>query len=179
MPQIIGIVGQKQVGKNTVADLLMQAYPSARPFAFGDKLKQIISDALKLNLKYMQDPDLKEVPLITYRNYTPRQIMQQFGDCLKLFDPDIFTRPLLELANKYPDDVILITDVRFPAEAVVIKELGGTLVRVCRKSLMTYDGHISEQASSKITTDYVLENNGTMQQLRNACDNLVARLENR
>jgi hypothetical protein len=176
MPLIIGIVGKKQVGKNTVADFLMEKYPNAMPFAFGDKLKQIISYSLELNLACMQDPALKEVPLIAYQKHTPRQIMQQVGDCLKIFDPDIFTWPLLDLAAKYPDDLIIITDVRFPAEAKIINELGGSLVRVCRKSLITQDKHISEQACARITTDYVVENNGTIQQLKASCDNVLAAL---
>ena len=69
-------------------------------------------------------------------------------------------------AEVYKNEIIhpkwIITDVRFPNEAISIKERNGTLIRINRPSLEK-DTHISETALDDYTDwDYVIENNSTL-----------------
>lgn len=71
--------------------------------------------------------------------------------------------------NGYPNWVI--TDVRFPNEAEAIKEHNGITIRINR-GLVERTGkmiqgpeHISETALDDAKFDYVIENNGTIEEL--------------
>jgi hypothetical protein len=172
---IIALVGSKQAGKNTVANYLAKAH-AIKEFAFGDHLKSVIHHALGLDMKYMHDNSLKEQPLMQYQNKTPRQIMQEMGDLLKTYDPDVFIRHLKIFAARHSEKIIVVTDVRFPAEAQIIKELGGVLIRIRRHSLesQSSDTHTSEVANKTIVTDHVIENTGSLKELYARCDGLFA-----
>jgi hypothetical protein len=68
-------------------------------------------------------------------DFTPRMALQQFGTEVmrNSFHDDMWILSLqrkLELAE--PSANIVVTDVRFPNEIAMIKELGGTCIRVKR-----------------------------------------------
>lgn len=58
----------------------------------------------------------------------------------------------------------IITDVRFNNEAEAIESRGGLLIRVNRGT-PDKNAHISETALDNYTFDYVLENNGSLEEL--------------
>jgi hypothetical protein len=60
----------------------------------------------------------------------------------------------------------IITDVRFPNEANIIKEKGGILLRVNRVSNNPISNHPSETSLDNYDKfDYTIENNGTLEEL--------------
>lgn len=67
----------------------------------------------------------------------------------------------------------IITDCRFPNEVEAVKIRGGVIVRVNRKRYVDYNGqmieafdvHPSETALDDYTFDYVIDNNGTLEEL--------------
>lgn len=64
---------------------------------------------------------------------------------------------------------IVVSDVRFPNEAQVIKDAGGVVIRIVRPCLrgvrdLVVDSHASETNSDSIVADYEINNDGTMEQ---------------
>ena len=67
------------------------------------------------------------------------------------------------IAEGFPNWII--TDVRFPNEANIIKEKGGIMVRVKRPTDIA-EGHSSETALDDYKEfDYILENDGSLEDL--------------
>jgi hypothetical protein len=63
------------------------------------------------------------------------------------------------------DDRVVISDVRFPNEADAIKQLGGTVWRINRKSNTAVNGHPSEHAMDNYMFSHVIYNDGTLDDL--------------
>jgi hypothetical protein len=61
---------------------------------------------------------------------------------------------------------VIFTDVRFLDEARFIKKAGGIILRVVR-DLENKDTHSSETETDKITADYTIYNNGSLEDLAN------------
>ena len=66
--------------------------------------------------------------------------------------------------DKYPNWII--TDCRFPNEAQAIKDKGGIVIRVTRPGENLADLHPSETSLDSWTFDFVLDNSGTIAQLK-------------
>ncbi len=167
---IIAITGHKGHGKDTIGDVLVREfgfvkYSIAGPlkkaaqeiFSFTDE--QVFGD---YNIKDQIDPRF---------GVSPRKILQVIGT--ELFQYDIYNH-LPELIEKIPPRKIwilrfkwwyehtdwlnvVITDLRFPHEAEVIKELGGIIIKVYRPALnLGKDIHPSEKEIDDIEFDYLL-----------------------
>ena len=67
---------------------------------------------------------------------------------------------------------IIISDVRFDNEAQFIKSIGGTIVKINRNVAIESSNHQSERGIS-IDTDYVIENNTTIDDLYNQIDYII------
>lgn len=65
--------------------------------------------------------------------------------------------------DKYPNWIV--TDVRFPNEAAVIKNAGGIVIRVVRNTNNDVPNHVSESSLDNYTFDYVIENYGSIEDL--------------
>lgn len=74
---------------------------------------------------------------------------------------------------KYSSHVI-VDDVRFPNEADLVKELGGTLVRIVRPGIQADTTHSSEGSLDNYEGfDCTLVNNGDLQQLYSLIDQTI------
>lgn len=148
---------------------------------FADKLKDMVCLLLGCTRAQLENQEFKESPLgDEWDNLTPRKVLQLFGTegVRKTIHPDIWVNALFADYNperttdstkwNKPISNWIIPDVRFPNEAERIKKLGGTLIRVERRSLLSDDSHPSETALDDYTEwDYVIENDGTLQDLKN------------
>jgi hypothetical protein len=61
----------------------------------------------------------------------------------------------------------IITDTRFPNEAKAIKDKGGIVIKVDRPGVGPVNGHPSEDALKDYNFDYVIHNNGSINDLDN------------
>ena len=102
---------------------------------------------------------------------TIRDIMQVLGtDLLRQgFNNNIHVAATLGSIKE--NEKVIITDVRFPNELEAIKKYNGVTIRVNR-GLVERTGkmiqgpeHISETALDDAKFDYVIENNGTIEEL--------------
>lgn len=192
---LIGIMGRKRAGKDTVAARLVQHHGYTR-FAFADPMREALlaldpridvdnSDAepfpvlLSAVVHSVGWERAKELPEI-------RRLLQRFGTEMgrahfgEDFWVDLLWRQIdahntrevagLRVRTPYPRPVV-ITDVRFPNEAARIKREGGTLVRIVRTSDILHDDpHASESALDGWSADAVIHNDSTIDRLNDRAD---------
>lgn len=166
---ILGLVGQKRVGKDTFADYLVENYGFVK-LAFAEPIKHIASIVFNLDYDKLDDMD-KEAIMPDY-GISLRQFYQKFGT--ELMRNDLYNH-LPELESKVPKHYIwihnllqriqkhrgkgqhrfVISDVRFTDEATSIFEIGGKLVKITREGFGGTDGHSSETTINEIPASMI------------------------
>ena len=176
---IIGIIGEKGSGKDTVADYIVEKYQFIKD-SFAANLKASVKEMFNLSDEQLNDPSLKEVPDPRWNNCTPRQLLQfvgtellrnQIGQIMPNIASNIHVHALeMRLSGKK----IVLSDVRFLNEAEMISRNGGILVKIVRKSSVysTNDAHASEVEQRQIKYDYLIENNGSLGELYASVDEI-------
>lgn len=168
-PQLIGIVGKIGVGKSTAANYLEEKL-QFKEVSFAFPLKKI---AIELGFKENEVFGTQEEKLEKNElwNISGREFLQKFGtDICRNTLPEMFPsmsgiwiklgRQKIEELMKTNYNVV-ISDVRFPDEAEMIRELGGKIVRIERDTGETkceVNTHASELQSSQIKADVVVQN---------------------
>ena len=107
---------------------------------------------------------------VVFEKMTPRKMLQQIGTDLfrNQLHPSTWTNATFA---DYQNDNWIITDVRFPNELEVIKKHNGITIRINRGlvertgKMIQEPEHISEKVLDKAEFDYVIENNGTSEEL--------------
>ena len=95
--------------------------------------------------------------------YTVRELLQRLGtETGRVLDPNIWIKSTFNyMRNEYG---YIITDVRFKNEAEACKEKGATLIRINREAPDM--DHVSEHDLDDYDKfDYVIDNNGTLEEL--------------
>ncbi len=162
MINLIGISGKKESGKDTLAALIQDKseYPwENRKFAYA--LKEIVGVLVGISPSDLDSPEIKTFlcPLFGGR-YTYRELLQGIGTDLfrEQFHPDVWVDALM---RHFEGQYWIISDVRFPNEALAIKQRGGLLIRVERPK-STEDAHPSETALDDYPFDYTIKNDGDL-----------------
>ena len=183
--KLIALCGAAGAGKDTVADML-----PARKLAFADALYREVAEAWGVEQHVLRCRETKETPSRLLRldwcgndaftghlrragvvfqgsfdgdqmPRSPRQILQGWGDYRRAQDPDYFVKQM------QPDGDTVITDVRFPNEAALVRQLGGQLWQIRRPGYEAGGtGHASDTDGSEFRPDVVLENFGSLDDLR-------------
>lgn len=153
---IIGLVGKKGSGKDTVANFLVKSRKFHKR-AFADPLKKVIEHLFLVDAYQLHDPILKET--IDERwQLSPRQMMQKVGtDMVREKLGEDFWLKHMELSLPQGRNCV-ISDVRFQNEADWIKKKGGILIRIQSDDASSIDSHQSEMELENIKTDYVIPN---------------------
>lgn len=179
---VIGVIGKMGSGKSTVAHILLEKHNFVS-IAVADPLKRIVQEMFDIPGECLWGPSEARTGQI-------REMLQKLGtDYGRYFDEDLWANKLhnriKSLRQKkvdpfFPDYVftnpgmnVVVSDIRFPNEAKVIRSLGGTLCKVVRDVVPQRDAtdhHISETAMDNIRYDYTIINNGSLEDLENAVD---------
>ena len=152
MSTIIGIIGFKGSGKDTVGDYLIRDHGFGRD-SFAGSLKDaiaaifgwerdLIEGATRESREWRETPDEWWEAKLDWKNhpgnyiserFTPRVALQFWGTDLlrKNFHNDLWIMSVQNRLRKSTGNVVL-TDCRFPNEFKAIKELGGQVWRVKR-----------------------------------------------
>ena len=162
--RIIGLTGHKGAGKDEAATALVQA--GFVHLKFAAPIKVMLRALLNFrqvnpaDIERMIDGNLKEVPADALSGETPRHAMQTLGTewGRRQIAPDLWTSIVIARAGLEHCNVV-ISDVRFPNEVEVIRELGGEVWRIARPGCRG-DGHLSETLMDGIDPDHVVWNDG-------------------
>jgi hypothetical protein len=187
-PLIIGLSGKSGSGKSTAANYLTDHH-GYHQFAFADALKDIVELAFGFSdeqlygaLKDKVDP---------HWLVAPRWCLQWLGtEIFRSRFPDIWIRRLrrdimnfLSIDGQRP---IVVTDVRFKDEAEALKRLGAVLVRIerpCGAPALAPFGTRHHPSETDLDDwegwwagrgNHVLDNNGTLKNLRWCLDAIMA-----
>jgi hypothetical protein len=192
---IVGLVGFIGSGKGTVGDILEQKGFAKDSFAkplkdacsvmFGWPREMLEGDT-EVSRKWREEPDVYWSEKFG-RPFTPREALQKMGTEAgrDVFHPDIW---VISLLNRAKGKDVVVTDVRFKNEINYIQQNGGIVVRVKRGPEpswyelakdanegfssavmgMRNEGiHPSEWDWIGSEFDFVIENDGTIQELGN------------
>lgn len=202
---VIGLVGFKGCGKDTVANILASHGYKKDSFAapLKDAVAQIFSwDREMVEGATTESRDWRERPDSYWSesfgyDVLPREVLQKFGteSMRNVFHPDIWVRSLLRRIEKSESRKFVISDVRFQNEIEAIQQFGGLIVRVRRGpdpnwmliaeqanrgyqdalDVMTnhYKVHRSEWDWIGCEFDYIIENNGTLDDLARSTLSIV------
>ena len=153
MSKLIGIMGLKGSGKDTIAKMLPVKW---RRMAFADTLKDIVSilfgwdrDLIEGDTEYSRKwrEEVNEywAKELGNKDFTPRMALQVLGTDVfrNNFDRDIWVKVLKRKIINTNKNVV-VTDVRFPNEANMIKSLGGKIVQVIRGELPEWWDDVAE-----------------------------------
>lgn len=161
MKKILALSGPKGSGKSTIAKGLKNSNPlfkNAEIFSFADPLKTM-ARALLREEAFL--PEHKENPHYGLCGKTPRFLLQTLGTewGRNLIGEGIWAEHMKTriLASQAP--LILIDDLRFENEALMLKSFPETLVaRVQRAGYAPKDGHASEKGLPEPLIDITLPN---------------------
>lgn len=189
---IIGILGKKRSGKDTICKYLVETY-GFHKLAFADQIKDVAQQLFDLSDEQLNGQD-KEEKMIDY-NISPRQFFQVFGtDIMQnaIYDylpelEDKIPRKLFWTINifnkikklqKEGQNNFCISDVRFIHEVDYILENGGIIIKVERQNCIK-DNHVSETQINDIDNskiNYFINNNGTIEDLNSKIRNIIDEL---
>ena len=183
-PTVIGLMGYKRTGKDTVADRLVNAHGYTR-IAHADILRAMLWELNPL----VGTAGWNIWPLTNYLGANTTEAWEDF----KTSDPDMY-RSLLRthgavIGSRAPDFFVdqvwerinytdratrwVITDVRFPAEARKLTSPIHQRWRITRPGVVG-DGHPSEVALDKWPADRTIYNDGTIEDLHHAVDKALS-----
>ncbi|MDG4792713.1 hypothetical protein [Micromonospora sp. WMMD1082] len=181
-PPLIGVMGKKRAGKDTIAARLVEAH-GFRQYAFADALREcaLIADPIVTPLDTV-GRSLRLSDVVSAVGWEEakahrevRRTLQQFGVSVRHLDPHFWVRVVMdEVAHR--SQPVVITDVRFPNEADAIEAAGGVLWRVTRPGQDESDQHISETALSGRPAHAALHNRSDLHSLLKEVDRLASRL---
>lgn len=185
---IIGILGNKNTGKDTVADYIVEKYNFVKK-SLADPVKKTCQEIFLLTDSQLYDEKLKETSDPRWFNTKPRQMFQFIGtdlfrDQMEKLMPDIGKEIFLyhfqlwfqKEKEKNCNLCVVIPDIRFQNEVNFIKNLNGIIVKIERKTGIN-DTHISETEMLSITNyDYFIENNNTKDSLYIKIDNIISKI---
>lgn len=189
LPRLIGVLGKKGSGKDAFASCLAKDYHYQRA-AFADTLKEAAQLVYGLSHEQVHGSQEAKEAIDPRWGISSRYILQRLGtECGRSIHPETWIKSLLEVriprlererASTYSMDAHppftgwVIPDCRFTNEALAIQRQGGILVRVERPSLPTSkDPHPSEVEQESILVNFIVQNDGTLDDLSSYTDLLV------
>jgi hypothetical protein len=174
---IVGVTGKKQCGKNTFARFVRETAQAdkvvVREFSCAAKLKDTAADifGIERHLFDGTDEEKNSSTDLRWENVAPslvetfggapehefitvRELMQIYGtEAIRGISPCAWANALRRELVAF-EGLGLVTDVRFPQEAELIRDIGGLLVRVYRDIPPGASAdHSSEKALDYLTDD--------------------------
>jgi dephospho-CoA kinase len=186
---IIGFIGNKGAGKDTIADYLVDNYNFVK-YNFANPIKEISEILFDLNYNQL---NMDKEQIDSRWNLSPRTIFQRLGT---EFGQDIIYKLFPELNDKVKkkhfwlkhfeifleknkNKNIVIADIRFLHEIEFLVNNNNInksiLIKIVNNN-KNIDSHISENEISKIDLkhiDFIINNNGSKEELYSNFDNLI------
>lgn len=175
---LIGLAGHARVGKDTVARYLA-AHLTLITYAFADPLKQALAGMFHLTAAQLDGAE-KEQPL-AWLGRSPRELMQLLGTewGREMVHPQLWlllAEQNLQLLAEHDQAMkgVVISDVRFENEADWVRRRGGVILHLSRRGVRPANYHASEGGIRHFPGDYVIENDGTLDELYDQVDRSIS-----
>jgi hypothetical protein len=197
---IIGICGLIGAGKDTAADYLVNFHEFRRD-SFAATLKDAVASVFgwdrdllegrtKTAREWREQIDPWWAARLNMPNLTPRLALQLWGTevCRKGFHDEIWIASVENKIRQSKDNIV-ISDCRFPNEISSIRNAGGRVIRITRgqnpdwfavarrspelMSIQHPEVHASEYSWAATDFDFVIDNNGSIEDLYAQLKNLV------
>lgn len=194
---VIGICGLISSGKDTIADYLIKNH-TFHKISFADKLKDSVSAMFSWDRELLDGKTnesrkwREEVDAYwtseTGRTITPRLVLQEFGtECMRNgFYDGIWVSLTKKKIIENPNMNFVLPDTRFPNEAKMLYDIGGEVWRVKRGQDPAWfseyqelgveptDVHPSEWAWAQTKFKHIINNDGTIPELKDQVRDLLA-----
>ena len=179
---IIGILGTKSHGKDTIANYISDKYDFQKE-AFANPLKDICKILFGFNENQLYGDSKEKID--KYWGVTPRHILQfvgtelfrrEIGKIIPGIGDNFWIKSLEKKIESYSEDNVVISDIRFQNEVDMVHKLGGIVIKVFRENVLMEieDIHISELEVESITNyDLLIKNNGNIYQLYMKIDDIM------
>ncbi len=173
---VIGLVGRMRSGKSTAADVLVSHLGFVEKY-FAEPLKTTIAYLFRMSREQLYSQEGKEAGDDRY-DASPRIVMQWFGQTVRNRFPGVWEMRLKEaVIEDRSGRPIVVSDIRYNAEAEAVRELGGIIIKIVRpeqtslweKTKQLFDRgrwHKSERGIRKDLVDIVIINDGTLSDLK-------------
>lgn len=180
MKKIIGIIGNKRHGKDTIANFLVKTF-DFRKVSLATPMKEVAkllfpnwTDDTLENNKEMIDSEF---------GISPREFLQKFGTefmQIMLSENPLYkekvgrkfwvNRAIKEILNDEKNNNFVISDIRFPHELEAFNQIASDsiqvrFIKVIREEIPVDISHASEAFIKELPADYVIENNGSIKDL--------------
>lgn len=140
---VIGVAGQAQMGKDTLADHLgPKLNETSGPWkrsAFAAAVKKVFCETFAVDLAFVEKWKVIPEPPPGF-SMPIRQALQFIGDGFRKIQPNIW----LDLAFRDKNTSTIISDVRYINEFTRVKQEGGLNIIVCRPDKLNFDSNGSE-----------------------------------
>jgi hypothetical protein len=190
---LVGVVGLIGSGKDTVAERLAQEH-NFKKDSFAKSLKDAVSSMFNWDREMLEgktdESRAWREKLDTFwskqmgKEVTPRWVLQHFGT--EVMRQNMHDAIWIDSClARYKGEHTVISDTRFENEIKTIRESGGKIILVKRGqnpdwftsyvegNIMPAGVHSSEYAWAKSEFDYVIKNDGTLEELYQQVDDLV------
>ncbi len=173
---IIGLSGKIGSGKSTIGKIFEDEGFILDSFAtsvkdiccilFGYDRDKIEGNTIQDRF-WREQIDEKTTNIMGY-NMSPRDAMIFIGTKFgrNQINENIWIETLFNRYENSNNKKLLITDLRFPNEYDEIKKRGGIVIRINRKDNHYNSNHISECALDYHNFDYIINNDGTIDDLK-------------
>lgn len=178
LPPLVGLVGRKRAGKDSVAAALVEVH-GFRRYAFADALRRaaLTADPFIVGPLLADEPQPLSAIVHTLGweglknskyGADSRSFLQHLGMAIRELDEGFWLRKVTAPAAKdrFAGTPVVVTDVRFTNEADAIEAAGGVLVRVERPGVDDGDSHVSETELATRPTRCKVVNDGTLEDLQ-------------
>lgn len=179
---VIGLVGNKRVGKDTCADYLVSK--GYTKLSFAHFLKESLKILFDWTDEHFNDDNKEKID--PYWNVSPRYMCQNLGtylrDNMKEFieGKSFHIKRLHKVVQELHTDKIVFSDIRYQDELNYVFSLNyGTIIKITRNNvqLNEYSNHQSETGiDSLMYIDYHIENNSTKEELFKKIDEILIKL---
>ena len=180
---IIGIVGKKSHGKDTIADMIVSRY-GYHKISFADPLKEGCRHIFGLadEQLYGSAKDLVD----DFWMVTPRELLQYIGtellrnqlhNIMPHIGNAIWIQRLEKTLINNPDINYVIPDIRFQNELDMLRNHSAIIIKVVRPIIRSDDMHVSEISVDSIKGfDKYVINNGSIESLYNKIHQIMKKL---
>ena len=198
---LIGIMGKAGAGKDTFALILAEKlFEITRKrhvlMSFAHELKLRIQKDFDMSYEQLWDGNEKEKSDLRYAKclnglssnpkdyWTPREILQSYGEFYRSIDSNFWIRHLFEIIDDREYKHVIVTDVRYINEAESVINRNGVLIKIVRNiwtaNAVHGQDHISEmELGGYNNIAFTVENNGTLKEIKETAGNIAKELIDR